>query len=447
MNKFYTILTTQGQQAFTNAVEANSNVLLTKMTVGDGGGNEVTPVENVTSLANEVYTASLNRLYFDDSNNNYLVAELIIPATTGGFTIREIGLLDSNEQLLAYGNFPETYKPLISEGSSKDLTIRCFIEVANVENVELIVDTNLITATQDFVTEQINNHHHDELYAAINHTHDDMATGGINENILINGEGLINTYDTNKQFIHQSSRYYIDRHFWELTDEGSITWNPTTGARTIDDGGGYPWKLEQKFDAADLIKHRIYGAKATAKMACNFDHTINIVLIDNSNTETIINGTLNSDNSVTFDIPDFNSNLKTFIVRFSAETNGIITNFKLEEGDKFTGYPITSVPLEALKCNKYREIGMFISTPGGTNYAVRPTFKMPKRCAPNITVTSLSGSNNRISSWNTLPDNLTTATTIIPTISSIDSTGFILSNKNSDANYTIAFYWIADAEI
>ncbi|UDQ97942.1 phage tail protein [Lentisphaerae bacterium WC36] len=354
------IITTAGMALLANLQSQNQSINIDQFIYGyienldinsEPSANSTKPEES-----NIVYTATLTKVgYVDDQT---IIYSNRLDTTIGDFSYNWVGLYCSDhDTLIAVSHVPtvqkkKTVNDILGNTLCKNFAIQ-YTSIKSLANVTIAADESqligdlyaLTTHTHD-ERYPLKNHHHNELYAAINHTHDDMATGGINENILINGEGLINTYDTNKQFIHQSSRYYIDRHFWEITDEGSITWNPTTGARTVDSGGGYPWKLEQKFDAADLIKHRIYGAKATAKMACNFDHTINIVLVDNSNTETIINGTLNSDNSVTFDIPEFNSNLKTFIVRFSAETNGIITNFKLEEGDKFTGYPITAYLLK-----------------------------------------------------------------------------------------------------
>ncbi|UDQ98957.1 hypothetical protein AAEX28_02440 [Lentisphaerota bacterium WC36G] len=179
-----------------------------------------------------------------------------------------------------------------------------------------------------------------------------------NDNLLINSEGRINHYlsknnGSNKRYFALSSGYFIDRHYWTFEDEGSVNNNLDTGARTIDPGGPYLWSLEQKFDAQDM--RSLFSGQVTAHIQCDIDCTINIVLVNNSNVETIIDGTVNTDNSVTFNIPEFDSNFKTFVVRFTAYQTAVITNFKLEIGDKHTGYKPNDLALELAKCQRYYE--------------------------------------------------------------------------------------------
>ncbi|UDQ96809.1 hypothetical protein AAEX28_07060 [Lentisphaerota bacterium WC36G] len=192
----------------------------------------------------------------------------------------------------------------------------------------------------------------------------ETSTGGgssekvFNENLLINSEGRINHYlsknnGSNKRYFALSSGYFIDRHYWTFEDEGSVNNNLDTGARTIDPGGPYLWSLEQKFDAQDM--RSLFSGQVTAHIQCDIDCTINIVLVNNSNVETIIDGTVNTDNSVTFNIPEFDSNFKTFVVRFTAYQTAVITNFKLEIGDKHTGYKPNDLALELAKCQRYYE--------------------------------------------------------------------------------------------
>ncbi|UDQ98966.1 hypothetical protein AAEX28_02485 [Lentisphaerota bacterium WC36G] len=99
----------------------------------------------------------------------------------------------------------------------------------------------------------------------------------------------------------------------------------------------------------------LFSGQVTAHIQCDIDCTINIVLVNNSNVETIIDGTVNTDNSVTFNIPEFDSNFKTFVVRFTAYQTAVITNFKLEIGDKHTGYKPNDLALELAKCQRYYE--------------------------------------------------------------------------------------------
>ena len=150
---YYTLLTTVGQAQIANAIMLSQKVNLTHMAVGDGNGNPTTPNENQTSLVNEVYRAQVNQLSTDPDNASYLIAEMIVPTNVGGWSVREVGLFDSDENLIAVANFPETYKPKLEEGSGRDLIIRIILQVRNAEAITLKIDPAIILASQSWVIE------------------------------------------------------------------------------------------------------------------------------------------------------------------------------------------------------------------------------------------------------------------------------------------------------
>lgn len=151
MATYYTLLTKIGQASIANAVALNKPVNLTSMAVGDGNGNPTTPNENQTALVREKYRAQINQLTVDPDNPNYLIAELIIPTTVGGWSIYEVGVFDDQSQLIAVANFPATYKPELAEGSGRDLIVRIVIQVSNTSVVTLKVDPAVILASQAWV--------------------------------------------------------------------------------------------------------------------------------------------------------------------------------------------------------------------------------------------------------------------------------------------------------
>lgn len=148
---YYTLLTTIGQAQLANAVALGKQIRLTEMALGDGSGAAVTPVQSQTALVREVYRAPLNQLTTDESNPNYVIAELVVPSESGGWTVREVGLYDDEGNLIAVGNFPETYKPALSEGASRDLVIRVIIEVSNTAAVTLKIDPTMVLASRQWV--------------------------------------------------------------------------------------------------------------------------------------------------------------------------------------------------------------------------------------------------------------------------------------------------------
>lgn len=147
--RFYTILTNVGKAKVANAALLNSNVSLTTLKVGDGNGAYYNPTEEQTELKNTVYTCNVGSVSVDKDNPNWIVAETIIPGSVGGFTIREVGLFDVEGDLIAIGKYPETYKPIVQSGASKDLNVRTIFEVSNAASVNLSINPSIIIATKE----------------------------------------------------------------------------------------------------------------------------------------------------------------------------------------------------------------------------------------------------------------------------------------------------------
>ena len=158
---YYTILTSYGKQALANAQASGTTVNITEFAVGDGNGSYYTPNETQTTLVNEVYRAQVNRITTDPANPNWVIVEGIIPVDQGGFTIREIGIFDDSGNLVAIGNYPETYKPVLSQGTGSDMYIRFIMEVENVESVQLKINPAIVLANRKYVDEKVISHNKD----------------------------------------------------------------------------------------------------------------------------------------------------------------------------------------------------------------------------------------------------------------------------------------------
>jgi len=152
---YKTIYTTAGLTALTNAQSSGIPVNLTHMAVGDGNGNPVTPVQAQTALVRELYRHTVNRVFNDPDNPTKFTAELVVPATEGGFTLREVGIFTSAGTLFAVGNLPDTYKPADTEGAYSDTVVRMEFVVSNASVVNVFVDPNVAIATQEWITNNI----------------------------------------------------------------------------------------------------------------------------------------------------------------------------------------------------------------------------------------------------------------------------------------------------
>src|SRR5690606_25805645 len=116
---------------------------LTHMAVGDGNGNPTTPSEAQTQLVGERYRNTLNRVYQDPDQVTKFITELVIPAETGGFVVREAGVLGDAGGLFAVANTPDTYKPTPDEGAFSDAVVRMAFIATNATVVTLQVDPNV----------------------------------------------------------------------------------------------------------------------------------------------------------------------------------------------------------------------------------------------------------------------------------------------------------------
>lgn len=160
-SQFYAILTSVGAAKQANADALGLAWKLTQIGVGDGNpaGVEDPPMPqpnaNWTMLLNEWRRAPLNQLKVDDKDASIIVAEQVIPAEVGGRWIREIGLYDSDGDLVAVANCPPTYKPLLSQGSGRTQVVRMNLIVSSSSNVELKIDPSVVLATREWVTSEL----------------------------------------------------------------------------------------------------------------------------------------------------------------------------------------------------------------------------------------------------------------------------------------------------
>lgn len=141
---YYSIITNNGllKEAAANA-PGGSAIDLTHIAVGDANGTSYNPNGAQTVLVHEVYRTTLTHVAIDESNPNQLIVEGVISETIGPFTIREVGIFDSDGELFAIGKYPETFKSTSESGSGKRLYIRMILGFTNAPQVNLVMSEDL----------------------------------------------------------------------------------------------------------------------------------------------------------------------------------------------------------------------------------------------------------------------------------------------------------------
>ncbi|RKN78293.1 phage tail protein [Paenibacillus ginsengarvi] len=135
------ILTVIGKAKLANATSENQ-LEITHVAVGDGNGSYPVLTENMVALANEVWRGTASTPIHDTQAPNTLMFESAIPPDVGGFTIREIAIFDRSGAMIAIGHVdPAQQKPLPTQSTGINMTVRIVIALANAAETNLILQT------------------------------------------------------------------------------------------------------------------------------------------------------------------------------------------------------------------------------------------------------------------------------------------------------------------
>ena len=232
--KFYTIITDIGKAKIANCISQATKVDFVKMKVGDGGGKYYNPIETQTDLINTVWEGDIGHVVVDKENPNWINIEVILPADVGGFMIREYGVFDSENNLLAIAKCAETYKPVAAEGSTKELNMKMILAISNIDSITLKIDPALMYAKKkdlDVISNKVN-----ELEDKLNKHIDDslyQEAGGTATAITLSMLTLKNGYS--KTFIATANN-----NGSATTINGKPLYKPgTTTAPNIKEGKAY----------------------------------------------------------------------------------------------------------------------------------------------------------------------------------------------------------------
>ena len=145
--EYYTMTTDAGDQSIAKAIQTGTTTTFKQIAVGDGSGAYYEPAKTQTALRREVWRgdAVVTR---DPNNAKRDIITATIPATAGGFTIREAGIFDSENVLMVISKLPLSEKVAPESGASSDMVIRLYVEVSDTNAVTVTVDPSAITATQ-----------------------------------------------------------------------------------------------------------------------------------------------------------------------------------------------------------------------------------------------------------------------------------------------------------
>lgn len=144
--EYFAILTNKGTEKLAQYLQSGEKLTISWVLVGDGNGSIPMPDPSRTALVHEVWRgpAEVNG---DLVNKNVIKATSTIPTDVGGWSVREVGLLDQDGELFAIANAPGYPKISIADGINNDMCVGMRVAVSNQAGINIKVDGTVIIAT------------------------------------------------------------------------------------------------------------------------------------------------------------------------------------------------------------------------------------------------------------------------------------------------------------
>lgn len=152
--EYFTMTTNAGDESIANAIKTGIKTTFQQIAVGDGNGSYYEPAKTQMALRHEVWRGDAV-VTIDPNNAKRVIVTATIPATVGGFTVREAGIFDTANVLMVISKLPLSEKVAPESGASSDLVIRLYVEVSDANAVTITVDPSAVMATQMYVSEAI----------------------------------------------------------------------------------------------------------------------------------------------------------------------------------------------------------------------------------------------------------------------------------------------------
>ncbi|BBN81947.1 hypothetical protein PA25_19320 [Pseudoalteromonas sp. A25] len=148
-SQYWTKLTAAGREKVLAAIANNQTIKLTDFAVGDG---HISATDS--DLRQPAYRSHVNSLK-QLSEQSLVEVVGVVPASEGGFYVREAAFYTDDGKAFAIIKYPETYKPAAADNAAAELGIKAVIDVIDAQVVSEKIDPSMIYSTKEWVSEQI----------------------------------------------------------------------------------------------------------------------------------------------------------------------------------------------------------------------------------------------------------------------------------------------------
>ena len=145
-SQYYAVITTYGNKKIAQALATETPLQLKTIAVGDGGGSEVYPNREIKELVNEVWRGDCVTM-LDLNNPNTIVAKTNVPIDVGGWNVREIAVMDDEDNIIIHANAPGWRKLAVINGTSNPMEISARVTVIDAAAIELNISYDGVNVT------------------------------------------------------------------------------------------------------------------------------------------------------------------------------------------------------------------------------------------------------------------------------------------------------------
>ncbi len=153
--KYFSVVTDIGTAAMTKAIHEGVKVDAVFYAVGDGGGLPYIPTTDMTALKNEVWRGDIINYEESPQSPNVIRVDTLVPSDAGGFTMREMGIFDTQNRLIAVANMADVVKVCSTDGMQTEIALSMSIALVNKEALNFKIDTNLVYVSKKDLQNQI----------------------------------------------------------------------------------------------------------------------------------------------------------------------------------------------------------------------------------------------------------------------------------------------------
>ena len=157
--KYGTVINAIGSAKIADCILNGKKINITAAAVGDGGGAYYKPTREQVALKNECWRGEIAYARINEANPNMIDVKFIVPADVGGFTIREVALIDADGDTVAIGNTPDAEKIAVTDGVSFPITMVMHILVDDASVVSFSINPDLDTVSREEMEQAIKNYY------------------------------------------------------------------------------------------------------------------------------------------------------------------------------------------------------------------------------------------------------------------------------------------------